>query len=204
MAGLTVLKARSLRWVWAAAALLLVVLAVARKGPEWRRSMALASVERQGDLYFQQGDIERSEACWREVLRERAESPSARNKLAVLCMKEGRFTEARRLLEEGIRTFSAQTVSFHFNLALLQYMEGDFHGALASLAEVERIHPGHGDVYFLKGVIYEQLGLDELAQEAFIEQLNVDPATPAAWSRVLDLSPDHADAGSGKVFGISQ
>ena len=69
-------------------------------------------------------------------------------------------------------------------------MEGDYPDALASLSEVERISPGHAKVHFLKGVIYDKLGLDELARKEFVEELNLDPATPAAWARLGAFSSD--------------
>lgn len=163
--------------------LFLLTLVVERKVPEWGRKAALAETERRGDLCFQKGKTKAAEGCWRPVLQELPGAVSVRNKLAVLWMNGGRFKDAREILEEGIRK-APETASFHYNIGLLCYMEGDYRNALASLSEVERISPGHAKVHFLKGVIYDELGLDELARKEFIKELNLDPATTAAWARL--------------------
>ncbi len=147
----------------------------------------MASIERRGDLYFQNGNVRSSEVCWQLVLDEHPHSVSARNKLAVLYMKEGRLGDARKLLEQGVRE-SPKTVSYQFNLALLCHMEGDFPGALSFLERVERMNAGHGYVHLLRGAIYEQMGQDERARKEFIQELNIDPALPAVWARIADLS----------------
>lgn len=167
---------------------------------ELGRRMRLAAVERDGDRAFQVGRMNEAEASWRLVLQSAVRRMSARNKLAILCMKEARFAEARSLLEDGIHQDPA-TSSFHYNMALLLNMEGDLHGSLESLAEVERLSPGHADVHFLKGVIYQGLGLEEMARKEFVEELNVDPATPAAWARLAKSSPEPGVKGNGKAVG---
>ena len=189
-----------LPWSCAIAAIFVVAVLVALKAPEWRRRMELARIERRGDLAFQRGEHRSPETCWRFVLQERPDAASARNKLVVLYMKEGRFGEARSLLESGIRRNPA-TTSFHYNFALLLVAEGDLHGALRSLAQVQRMNPGHGEVHFLKGVIYEKLGSDELARKEFVQELNIDPAKLAAWARLVKSWPAPGPDNAPEVFG---
>lgn len=178
--------------------LLLITCVVTRKAPRWARNHELAVIERRGDRAFQEANNATSESCWRLVLEERPDSTSARNKLAILCMKENRFAEARKLLREGIRR-APKTVSFRFNLGQLHYMTGDFRGALSSLGEVEQLNPGHGNVHFLKGVIYERLGEEELARKEFVKELNNDPATLAAWARLAESTLASGAISAGRV-----
>ena len=192
-------RRRWLPWSCAIAAIVVAVL-VAVRAPEWGRRMELARIERRGDLAFQRGETRSPETCWRFVLQERPDAASARNKLAVLYMKEGRLEQARSMLEAGIRRNPA-TASFHYNFALLLIAEGDLDGALRSLGQVERMNPGHGDVHFLKGVIYEKLGSDELARKEFIQELNVDPAKLAAWARLVKSWPAPGPDNAPEVFG---
>jgi len=196
---------RRIRWYagGAGAALVLAALACAATAPAWRGLARRAALERAGDLHFQRGENAEAEAAWRAVLSQRPDSVSTRNKLAVLCMKEGRYDEAARLLDEGIRA-RPKAVSFRFNRALLCHMRGDLGGALAFLEQVERMSPGHGDVHFFKGVIYEKLGRADLAEREFIKQLNVDPATPAAWARVLKYPATTAAGGGKDISGRSR
>ncbi len=152
--------------------------------PQAREAAALGRLERDGDLHFQKAENRKAERCWRAVLERNLESVSARNKLAVICMQEGRFEEASGLLAAGIRR-APQEVSYHFNAGLLCYMQTDYEGALDALSEVERLHSAHGEVHYLKGAIYEALGQSEQAQREFVKELNVDPATPEAWAKLM-------------------
>ena len=168
----------------------LTALSAVALAPAWRRENDLRATETQGDEAFRAGGIEQARALWEQVLDTNPERPGPRNKLAVVHMNAGRFDEARALLETGTSLIPRNT-SFHYNLGLLHAMRRDYDAALASLAEVERLVPQHGEVHFLKGVIYEKLGRDDLAEQEFIRELNVDPATPEAWARVAraDLVP---------------
>lgn len=183
------------------AAVLLGLLAV-WKAPDWKRRMRLAAIERRGDLAFQNGDLELSERCWQQVLGTNPRSAGALNKLAVLRMNACQYTKAKRLLEEGVRRIPGEA-SFRYNLGLLCYMEGSLDEALAHLDEVERMNPGHGHVHFLKGMIWTRLGKAEAAKKEFIRQLNVDPATPAAWAQVTDVSPEPRLPLNRKLLGTS-
>ena len=158
--------------------------------PGMRQHAAQSRAERQGDMLFQDGAFERAGEIWRAILAERPEAVSVRNKLAVLFMNSGRFEEAAALLSTGIELMP-KAYSFHYNMGLLSYMGGRHDDALVSLSEVERLCPGHGEVHYLKGMIYKEQGLTEEAEREFIKELNVDPATPQAWSQVVaGLSPE--------------
>ena len=167
----------------AAGLTLAAAVALLMADPRLRRAVALSRTEREGDLLFQKGDLAGAEACWRPVLAARPLAESARNKLAVVCIQQDRFEEARALLDDGIRRQPSVT-SYHFNLGLLRHMEGDPAGALQALARVEALNPGHGDLHYLKGLAYERLGESGKANAEFVKQLNVDPATPRAWARL--------------------
>jgi len=170
-------------WAVAGVAAVVLGLVLARVAPVYGRHSAFAQVARRGDLCFQAGQHAEAEACWRLVLDAEPGSVSVRNRLVVLCLNSGRFDEAGRLLAVGIE--QRPTVSsFRYNLALLRFMEGRYDDALASAREVERLSPMHGEIHFLKGVIYEKLGETDLAQKEFIQELNVDPATPEAWVKI--------------------
>jgi len=161
--------------------------AAARLAPAWASTLALSRLERQGDTWFQQGDAHQAQRLWQTVLDKHPGAVGARNKLAVLAMREGRYAEAEQCLAAGIER-APKTVSFHFNLGLVKYMQGERQDALAALAEVERLYPDHGKVHLLKGVIFDELGEHDRARDEFVKELNLDPATPAAWTR-LEVGP---------------
>ena len=176
-------------WLLVAVALVLGAVSL-RLLPEMRAHAAQCRAERKGDICFQGGAFNRAGEIWSGLLDENPGAVSVRNKLAVLCMNSTRFAEAAELLATGIR-LQPETYSFHYNMGLLRYMEGRFDDALASLSEVERLCPGHGEVHYLKGMIYKQQGLTEEAEREFIKELNLDPATPQAWSQVIaGISPE--------------
>ena len=189
------------RWFWWGA--LAVTLLLPAGGfyvvaPRVGELAALSEIERAGDLAFQRNDDSGADVRWRFVLGERPGRMSVRNKLAVLEMRSGRYEKARALLEKGIE-LSPEIPSYHFNLAVLDTMKGDLHGALASLDRVESLNPMQADVHFLKGVIYERLGQREQAQKEFIKQLNCDPDTPAVWARAADFPLSGASRGEEEV-----
>jgi Flp pilus assembly protein TadD len=171
-------------WPWAAVAcacLLVGVVWVRARRPESRERRALRRLERRGDLSFQAGRSAEAEAHWVRVLEADPDAAAARNKLAVLCINGGRPDEAGQLLEEGIRR-APGNAAFHYNLGLLRATSGDYPAALESLRRVERLNPGHGRIHLLMGMIYEKMGLEDEARREFVAELNVDPATPAAWA----------------------
>jgi len=160
-----------------------IIFAVMQALPRWGTAVRLHREERRGDIHFQKGESAEAEACWRRILAERPRHVSARNKLAVIRMQYGEFERARELLDEGLRLLPLE-VSFHYNMGLALYMASDYDGALVALDRVVRANPEHGKVHFLKGVIYEAQGRHDLAQEEFVQELNVDPATPDAWVKL--------------------
>ena len=186
-------------WLLVAVALVLGAVSL-RLLPEMRAHAAQCRAERKGDICFQGGAFNRAGEIWSGLLDENPGAVSVRNKLAVLCMREGRFEDARAVLADGIRQ-DPETVSFRFNLALLAYMEGDCGGALAALSEVERLSPAQADVHHLKALVYERMGQGELARQEFVKELNIDPATPAAWARVAGFAWGDDTLGQSKAFG---
>lgn len=180
---------RAPRWWLLALLALSVLLGIARILPQVRENARLARHEHAGDEHFRKGEGAAAEARWRAVLDARPRAPGTRNKLAIVCMQQERFDEARDLLREGLRLRPRET-SFRYNLALLACMEQDFDTALTTLDAVEKTNPGHGRLHYLKGVILEAQGKHDLAQEEFVKELNSDPATPQAWIKLGVLSED--------------
>jgi len=196
-----VVARRNRRWYWwggLGVALLALSSFFYYVAPRIGKLAALSEIEREGDVAFQRNDDPGAEVRWRFVLGEMPRRMSVRNKLAVLEMRSGRYEKARALLEQGIE-LSPETPSYHFNLAVLDTMQGDLRGALASLDRVEALNPMQADVHFLKGVIYERLGRPEQAQKEFIKQLNCDPDTPAVWARAADFPLSGASRGEREV-----
>lgn len=171
--------------------------------PQWGHRLAFAPAVTRGDAYFQQNDNARAVACWQVALDALPDARTVRNKLVVLHMNEGRFDTAGALLEEGLRR-RPRTVSFLYNLALLRTMQGRLTEALAAAEQVEAINPMHGEIHFLKGTIYEKLGQNDLARQEFIHELNVDPATPEAWRKLLTSEDGAAMALTVQPFGARQ
>jgi len=163
---------------------------VIRGIPELRQCVGERKAERRGDILFQRGRAGEAEELWAGILKGNPGAATVRNKMAILRMNSGRFDEAAGLLAEGME-ISPKAYAFHFNMGLLRHMQGRYDEALASLSEVERLCPGHGEVHYVKGLIYKEQGLADLAQEQFIKELNIDPATPAAWAQVVpNINPE--------------
>jgi len=196
-------KRKSFPWIGLAVLSVLLAVLLAQLIPEWRRMAALSRVETRGDRLFQDGQGAEAAACWRNVLARNPRSYTARNKLAIWHINEGRFEKAEKMLKEGLAD-RPRELSYLYNLGLLHFMQGRYQEALALLETVADINPMHGEVHFLKGTIYEKLGRKDLAAAEFIKELNVDPATPEAWRKVVAVNTAPAMAVAGKTPGADR
>jgi tetratricopeptide (TPR) repeat protein len=66
--------------------------------------------------------------------------------------------------------------------------------ALATLARLERLHPGFSRLYQERGHCFVQLRDAPHAIEAFLQAVNINPALPASWRKLQSLYQLNGDA----------
>ncbi len=99
-----------------------------------------------------------------------------RQRLAALLSQEGRFADARAVLERAAA--AGVTVPLLTDLARAAYKGGDPKGALGYLAHARSLEPADANVHFLFGMMCVEL---ELGREAY-----------DALKRAVELEPDNA------------
>jgi tetratricopeptide (TPR) repeat protein len=78
--------------------------------------------------------------------------------------------------------------------ALAQRHQGDVHAALATLANLERLHPRFSRLYQERGHCYVALKQAPEAIDAFLRAVNLNPALPVSWSMLEGLYRMTAEA----------
>ena len=91
---------------------------------------------------------------------------SALNQDAMQAMANRRLPEARRLLAEAIR-LDPNLLSARMNLAVVQRLEGDLAGAMATLDAVRKIDPLFFPALMMRGALFEEMGKRRMAAGAY-------------------------------------
>jgi tetratricopeptide (TPR) repeat protein len=99
-------------------------------------------------------------------------------------VKEHRFTDALRALDALLPAHTDHCELLYLR-AVSQRMRGDPAAALATLADLERLHPRFSRLYQERGYCYVAQKRAPQAIEAFLRGVNVNPALPASW-QMLD------------------
>ncbi len=101
-------------------------------------------------------------------------------------VKEHRFLDALRAVDALLPANSSHCELLYLR-AVSQRMRGDTQAALATLAELERLHPRFSRLYQERGYCYIALKRAPEAIEAFLRGVNINPALPASWQMLEGL-----------------
>ena len=112
--------------------------------------------------------VEREVQRIRELLRQRQLAPALRAAEALLVT----VPENRDVL---------------YLRAVAQRLAGDIPAALATLAELERLHPRYSGLYQERGHCHVALRQAPEAIHSFLRAVNINPALPASWSLLESL-----------------
>ncbi len=125
----------------------------------------------------------------------RAMTPAAALQPSPVELEVGRIRALlrQRSYAEALRASGALRVAVPENRdvlylhAVAQRYLGDISGALATLAELERLHPRFSGLYQERGHCYVALKQAPEAIAAFLRGVNINPALPASWSMLEGL-----------------
>jgi tetratricopeptide (TPR) repeat protein len=101
-------------------------------------------------------------------------------------LKERRHGEALRA-SGTLRSNVPENRDVLYLHAVAQRYLGDISGALATLAELERLHPRFSGLYQERGNCHVALKQAPAAIEAYLRGVNINPALPASWSMLEGL-----------------
>jgi tetratricopeptide (TPR) repeat protein len=101
-------------------------------------------------------------------------------------LTERRFADALRAVD-ALRLAVPENRDVLYTRAIAQRHLGDSAGALATLAELERLHPRFSGLYQERGYCHVALRQAPEAIAAFLTGVNLNPALPGSWSMLEGL-----------------
>lgn len=158
-------------------------------GPAFGAAPTPAQTLQQAVARHQQGDLAGAESLYRQVLRERAEDPTALNLLGVLKIQQGHAQEAAGLIGRAVRA-QPDYAEAHNNLGLAQRNLGQLAEAAQSHERAVQLKPAYPEA------------LNNLAT-ALREARRFDEAL-AACDRALALKADFAQALNNRGATLNQ
>lgn len=139
-----------------------------------------ALAERKATTAMAKGSLRDAQDNYYQVLAHDPYSQGAREQLAGLLYGEGRLTEARQLLEEGIR-LNPQQSDFRLLLARLAISEGQQQQALGWLAGYQPDLASNMDYYATWAGLTQELGQNADAAALYVKLLHQQPDQGRWW-----------------------
>ncbi|MCM8760189.1 MAG: tetratricopeptide repeat protein, partial [Candidatus Omnitrophica bacterium] len=142
----------------------------------------------QGDKYFSQGKIDKAIELWQQALvyQQKAEMYE---KIVMAYIMKNQLSDAEVYISKGL-TYFPNNGNLCFNLALINFYNGNFDRAKKNLERVLEINGYYRDAHFLKGLIYEKEGDITSAKREFVNELNVNPGSRRAWEKLRELKDE--------------
>ena len=152
-----------------------------RTPPTWK------NLEAKGDSAFHQYEIEDACQFWEEAIQENPDNLKVYNKLGISFLLLKEYEKAVDIFQDGLK-LNSNSPDLNYNLALAHYYCGDFGEASRLLKKVLTINRDYHEANYLKGLCLEKMGRIEEAQRAYIQELNNNPGSRAAWRKVKVFS----------------
>ncbi|MGL5776409.1 MAG: tetratricopeptide repeat protein, partial [Aeromonas veronii] len=139
-----------------------------------------ALAERKATTAMAKGSLRDAQDNYYQVLAHDPYNQGAREQLAGLLYGEGRLTEARQLLEEGIR-LDPQQADFRLLLARLAISEGQQQQALGWLSGYQPDLASNMDYYATWAGLTQELGQNADAAALYVKLLRQQPDQGRWW-----------------------
>ncbi len=123
-------------------------------------------------------------------------------------LKEGQLAQALRACETLLASVPENRDVLYLRAAA-QRLGGDVPAALATLAELERLHPRFSGLYQERGHCHIALRQAPQAIESFLRAVNINPALPASWRLLESLyrmagEPQQAAQAAGHLAALGR
>ncbi len=141
-----------------------------------------------GDELFAAGDADGAVNMWKEALAYRRNT-ELYEKIIMAQIVKNDLDQAEKWTVEGL-TYFPNNVNLLFNNALVKFHKRDFTGAADGLNKVLDANGYYPNAHFLKGLIYEEQGDKTSARKEFVDEVNINPGSKAAWQKLRGLTND--------------
>ncbi|GGE50372.1 hypothetical protein GCM10011367_26560 [Marinicauda pacifica] len=120
------------------------------------------------------------------IVPDDAQTPQSRLKAAQSEMYQGRFDQARALVDELLATEPDNVEALYISAVCARYLK-DFPGAHARLEQLKSTAPDFGRGFQEEGHLFKAEGQAEAALEAYRRACQFNPALQASWTAQAEL-----------------
>ena len=140
-------------------------------------------LEAEGSMYLRAQQYDEAVKVWEKMLEENSRSVQAHIGLGVCYTQMGKYKKAEQYFDTALLMYP-ENAKVIFNRALLFLHKGDRVKAASELSSILKLDKLYPEVHYHLGFIAEQEGKYKKAQELYIQELNVNPASAKSWYRL--------------------
>ncbi|MCX7705445.1 MAG: DUF3808 domain-containing protein [bacterium] len=135
-------------------------------------------------LLWEKGQKEKAMSIWyNEIIRKN--DIYSYQKLIEVLINSGDYNKAEKILTSALNYYP-NCANFLFYQAVINFYKGNFIMSLNLTEKVININQFFPEVYFLRGLIFENMNRLAEAKKEFIKELNNNPGNRLAWSKLKE------------------
>lgn len=140
---------------------------------------------KEGDTYFSTGEIDKSIEVWTKALKY-GQTAEPYEKIVMSYIIKNQLDEAEKWVKTGLIYFP-NNVNLSFDFALISFYKDDFFTARELADRVLKMNEYYRDAHYLKGLMYEAEGNILAAKREYVSEVNVNPGSRRAWTKLREL-----------------
>ena len=137
----------------------------------------------EGNQLFGESRIEEAIKSWQKSSTFTSSPEKVYNKIGIAYLAKDAYQNAIEVFRQGLK-INSKDVILSYNLALCFFQLGNNEMALKNLNYVETLNPHYANVHYLKGTIYEKMGLKKEAKQEYIKEVNINPRSIHTWRKL--------------------
>ena len=145
-----------------------------------------------GEQYYLNESYDEAIADMQKAIELQPDNISYRHLLADVYLDYFQSRPALETMEQTVRDFPGNKPSY-LKLAEFQLILKLYDGALATLAQLEKIDPLLADLFFMRGLVYKEMEQADVAIENFKLAVQQDAAIVDAWMNLGQLYAEKGD-----------
>ncbi len=146
-------------------------------------SINFRKYEKRGNQLFGEKKIPAAIKSWQKSSAFTTSPEKVYNKIGIAYLAKNDYENAIKVFRQGLKV-NPKDVILLYNLGLCFFQLKNNKMALKNLKEVEMLDPYYLNVHYLRGVIYERMGLRKEAKKEYIKELNINPRSISAWAKL--------------------
>ncbi len=136
-------------------------------------------------LLWKKGYHEKAISIWNHEI-ERNNNVEAFQKLIEVSINQGKYNEAETLTRKALSIYP-DNANFLFYIAMIEFYKGNFSISQTYTKKVIEINPYFPEVYLLRGMNFEKMGMVQEAKKEYVKELNNNFGNRLAWAKLKEL-----------------